>query len=119
MNLSYAFVGLVAGIVIWALLVRRLTAKEWETQSPASAIETADAPRFASARIGLWTFLAVVTSLFGLFISAYFMRMEHAHGDWSPLRLPQIVWLNTALLDRKSTRLNSSHERLSRMPSSA
>ena len=98
MNLSYAFVGLVAGIVIWALLVRRLTAKEWETQSPASAIETADAPRFASARIGLWTFLAVVTSLFGLFISAYFMRMEHAHGDWSPLRLPQIVWLNTALL---------------------
>ena len=98
MNLSYAFVGLVAGVIVWALLVRKLTEKAWETQSPANAVEPADAPRFASARIGLWTFLAVVTSLFGLFISAYFMRMEHAHGDWSPLRVPQIVWLNTTLL---------------------
>ena len=98
MNLSFAFIGLVAGIVVWALLVRKLTAKTWETQGLANAVEAGSAPRFAPARIGLWTFLAVVTSLFGLFISAYFMRMQHAHGDWSPLRVPRIVWLNTAML---------------------
>jgi cytochrome c oxidase subunit III len=42
--------------------------------------------------------LAVITSLFGLFISAYWMRMEHAHGDWIPLAVPRVLWLNTALL---------------------
>jgi len=40
----------------------------------------------------------VITSLFGLFISAYWMRMEHAHGDWTPLAVPRLLWLNTALL---------------------
>ena len=31
----------------------------------------------------------------------------------------QVPWSNSSLLDRKSTRLNSSHSELSRMPSSA
>ena len=41
--------------------------------------------------------------------------------DWAPFRSTKAaVKLHTLLdLDRKSTRLNSSHERLSRMPSSA
>jgi cytochrome c oxidase subunit 3 len=24
--------------------------------------------------------------------------MEHAHGDWTPLTVPRLLWLNTALL---------------------
>ena len=40
----------------------------------------------------------MITSLFGLFISAYWMRMEHAHGDWNPLAVPRVLWLNTAML---------------------
>ena len=47
-------------------------------------------------KIGLWVFLAVVTSLFALFISAYAMRMGLA--DWNPLPEPWLLWLNTAVL---------------------
>ena len=41
-----------------------------------------------------WIFLAVITSLFGLFITAYYMRMGHGHGadmplrDWTPCETP-------------------------------
>lgn len=56
-----------------------------------------------SARIGLWVFLGVVTALFGLFISAYNMRMELA--DWRPLPEPWILWPNTVLLILSSVAL--------------
>lgn len=47
-------------------------------------------------RIGLTMFLAVVTSMFFLFVMAYSERMEL--GDWDPMTEPGILWLNTALL---------------------
>jgi cytochrome c oxidase subunit III len=97
-SLTVAFVALLAGVVIWALLARRLTAKPWEASGLPAEVEPDSAPNLPPAKIGLFTFLAVVTSLFGLFISAYWMRMEHAHGDWSPLAVPRLLWLNTALL---------------------
>jgi cytochrome c oxidase subunit 3 len=58
------------------------------------------------AKIALGIFLAVVTSLFGLFITAYYMRMGmgHSHGampghsDWSSIPKPPVLWLNTAAL---------------------
>ena len=44
----------------------------------------------------------------------------HVPGDFNPAAaLPVWPLLEAALLDRKSTRLNSSHRSLSRMPSSA
>jgi cytochrome c oxidase subunit III len=100
-SITVAYAALVAGIVVWVLLARRLTAKPWE--SPGPPPETAgegDAPARPSAKVGLLVLLAVITSLFGLFISAYWMRMGHAHGqgDWSPAPLPRVLWLNTVLL---------------------
>jgi cytochrome c oxidase subunit 3 len=41
-------------------------------------------------------FLAVVTSFFGLFISAYWMRMMLP--DWRPLDEPPLLWMNTLML---------------------
>jgi heme/copper-type cytochrome/quinol oxidase subunit 3 len=38
------------------------------------------------ARIGLWIFMAVVTSLFSLFLSAYSMRMHQSIG-WCHLTI--------------------------------
>jgi cytochrome c oxidase subunit 3 len=72
------------------------------------------------AKIGLWALLAVVTSLFGLFISAYYMRMEHAHGDWNPLAVPRQLWLNTALLMMSSAAMEwargaASHAQMDRV----
>ena len=34
----------------------------------------------SAPKVGLWVFLAVVSSLFGIFASAYMMRMHDAHG---------------------------------------
>jgi len=48
-------------------------------------------------KVGLWVFMAVVTSLFMLFSVAYVMRM--ATADWQPLRyIPWQLWLSTAAL---------------------
>jgi len=97
-SLTVAFAALIAGVVVWALLARRLTAKPWERSVSPEEIEAGSTAGLPPAKIGLWAFLAVVTSLFGLFISAYWMRMEHAHGDWNPLAVPRQLWVNTALL---------------------
>jgi cytochrome c oxidase subunit 3 len=97
-SLSVAFVALLAGVVVWGLLARRLTAKPWETPGSPEDLVAGSAVSLPPAKIGLWILLAVITSLFGLFISAYWMRMEHAHGDWTPLAVPRLLWLNTALL---------------------
>jgi cytochrome c oxidase subunit 3 len=101
LSLTVAYAALATGIIVWLLLVRKLSAKSWEPQ-PATAAD-AEAPRWQSARVGLWVFLAVVTSLFGLFLSAYYMRLNGHHGagpaqDWVALSEPPVLWLNTLLL---------------------
>jgi cytochrome c oxidase subunit III len=101
LSLTVAYLALFSGIVVWLVLVRKLSAKPWEAQS-AAAINAAETPRTLPARVGLWVFLAVVTSLFGLFVSAYYMRMSsHDHvpvSDWVALREPPVLWLNTLML---------------------
>jgi cytochrome c oxidase subunit 3 len=99
-SLTVAFAALLAGVVVWGLLARRLTAKPWERSVAPDEIEATSTAGVPSAKVGLWILLAVVTSLFGLFLSAYWMRMGHAHGggDWTPLAVPRQLWLNTAVL---------------------
>ena len=98
MSLSAAIVALLAGVLVWGLLATRLTAKPWETPGSPDEVEAGIAPGVPPAKIGLWILLAVITSLFGLFLSAYSMRMAHAHGDWHPLTVPRLLWLNSAVL---------------------
>jgi cytochrome c oxidase subunit III len=114
MNLSVAFAALLTGVVIWALLVRRLQVRTWEVQG-APAERTAGTEETPPAKVCLWIFLAVVTSLFGLFASAYYMRMAHGHGggvdhhqDWSTVPEPRVLWINTALLILSSIALQWS-----------
>jgi cytochrome c oxidase subunit III len=99
-SLTVAFVALLAGVVVWGLLARRLTAKPWERPASPQEVEGGATFGVPPAKIGLWAFLAVVTSLFGLFISAYWMRMQHAHGgdDWNSIAVPRQLWANTVLL---------------------
>lgn len=47
-------------------------------------------------RLGLWLFLATVTMLFAAFTSAYIVR--RSTGDWRPIALPSLLWINTAVL---------------------
>src|SRR3546814_11861026 len=48
-------------------------------------------------------YFGVITILFGLVSSAYFMRMGmpgmgHAAMDWRPMPEPPLIWINTAVL---------------------
>ena len=54
--------------------------------------------------------LGVIGVLFGLFITAYFIRMEL--GDWRPLPEPPLLWVNTAVLFLASIVLQWTHSRL-------
>jgi cytochrome c oxidase subunit 3 len=98
MSLSVAIGAMLAGIAVWIVIVRQLTVRPWELQPAAAEAIAADA--YPKAKVGLWVFLAVVTSLFGLFMSAYYMRMGHGEvaSDWTPVIEPQVLWLNSALL---------------------
>ena len=97
MNVAVLFAFMLLGVAGWWLIARQLTAKPWETAQGESDNEFAGATlALAPARVGLWMFLAVVTSFFALLVSAYGMRMEL--GDWRPLAVPEMLWLNTAML---------------------
>jgi cytochrome c oxidase subunit 3 len=86
------------GVVAWWLLKQSVNTRPWEAQAHHGPNEdfSGRSLRLPDAKIGLFVFLAVVTSLFALFISAYTMRMEL--GDWRPLPDPNLLWLNTGLL---------------------
>ena len=55
-----------------------------------------EAARARALSIGLWVFIGVATTLFGLFLTAYVMRL--AGGDSTAIALPPQLWLSTALL---------------------
>ena len=86
------------GVVAWWLLKQSVNTRPWEAQAHQGPDEdfSGRSLHLPDTRLGLFVFLAVVTSLFALFISAYTMRMEL--GDWRPLPDPNLLWLNTGLL---------------------
>jgi cytochrome c oxidase subunit 3 len=95
MTIIVSFVVLTVLVSYWWLWAHRIGEKPWLVEGiPASHAMTSE-PNQAS-RTGLVVFLAVVTSLFSLFVSAYFMRMQL--GDWSPLAEPTLLWMNTGML---------------------
>lgn len=57
----------------------------------------------AAAGTALWVFIGVASTLFGLFIAAYLMRMEGS--DWSSIVLPWQLGLSTACLVAASVQL--------------
>ena len=87
-------IALLVGVAVWFAVASRLTAKPWENREQPGDV---GAIHTAPARIGLWIFMAVVTSLFALFLSAYSMRMHQSVG-WCHLTIPNILWLNSIVL---------------------
>ena len=101
MSLSAAYIALLTGVLVWAVLVRKLRARPWEQLSASETHALGDA-RMPAAKVGLWLFLAVISSLFALFMTAYSMRMGHGHAedmhDWHPVSEPGVLWLNSGML---------------------
>ncbi|MCZ0963471.1 cytochrome c oxidase subunit 3 [Paracoccus benzoatiresistens] len=91
MSIVLAFVVPVIAVAFWWLIRQGVMSKPWlETGLPEAV------PVRSAEHVGLGIFLAVVGCLFALFGSAFVMRMDV--GTWSSLRLPPIVWANTAQL---------------------
>ena len=93
MNISLLFAAMGGAILVWLFLLQRLKTKPWLEQGVIEEGGAVDAP---PERVGLWVFLAVVTSLFGLFAIVYNMRSQFP--DWRPLPDPGLLWANTAVL---------------------
>jgi cytochrome c oxidase subunit III len=65
----------IGAIIAWWLSRQRLMAKPWLEVSAIGEVPETGASSLPAATIGLGVFLAVVSSLFALFISAYFSRV--------------------------------------------
>jgi cytochrome c oxidase subunit 3 len=89
---------LLVAIVVWCLLITRLQHKPWTQRGVLPASQ--DALTSNPAKVGLWLFLAVVTSLFLLLNSAYWLRMKYPTDfqPWTPVDEPAILWVNTFML---------------------
>jgi cytochrome c oxidase subunit 3 len=118
MNIWVAFGALTVGVVVWFFLVGRLSTRTWERHGSSVHVRhtRGDVGQVTTppARIALWVFLGVITSLFSLFISAYFIRMGHGHGamhgisDWHPVSKPPVLWFNTAMLILSSAAMQAA-----------
>jgi len=95
MTLVLLFLAVLMGGLIWWLARQSINVQPWVAHAGAQDIHGGALARPA-AKTALWVFLAVATSLFALFISAYAMRISFV--DWAPLPQPRLLSLNTAVL---------------------
>jgi len=93
---ALVFLAIIMATVIGWLLRQTLNTQPWEANDPLENQPGRGVINVEPAKIGLLSFIAVVTSLFALFLSAYMMRMRL--GDWRPVDEPNLLWLNTAVL---------------------
>ena len=77
-------------------LLKHLTAKPWEHSGELEGIHGKVEVTHSSGQMGLWLFLAVISSMFLLFIVSYYTRSQFP--DWEKLTDPNILWFNTGLL---------------------
>ena len=96
MTFALVFLAIIMATVIGWLLRQTLNTQPWNANDPVENQPGRGLLNIDPAKVGLLTFIAVVTSLFALFLSAYLMRMKL--GDWLPLAEPNVLWLNTAIL---------------------
>jgi cytochrome c oxidase subunit 3 len=96
MTATLIFLAVVMGSVVFWLIRQTLNVQPWAEEGAIGQHHAGGAFSIPAAKIGLVVFLAVASSLFSLFISAYFQRMEY--GDWTPLPEPGVLWVNTGLL---------------------
>ncbi len=94
MTAALIFLALLMGAVVWWLIRQTINVKPWVASAPDGSHQGVGL--LPSAKVALGVLLAVITSLFALFVSAYAIRMELA--DWRPLPEPRLLWLNTAIL---------------------
>lgn len=109
------FIAMCFSMVVAIVLIRRLQEKPWTQHGILEGSQ--DGLTSSAPKVGLWVFLGVVTSVFLVFIGAYFMRLDMSHGGisagtmtgWVPLDEPGILWINTAALILASIAIQLAH----------
>lgn len=107
MATALVFLAIIMSAIIWWLARQTVNVRPWEPDHPdrSSSDNAQSVPtyrgepgsfNFPSIKLGLGLFLCVATSLFGLMISAYFVRVSMP--DWVQVSPPMLMWLNTAVL---------------------
>src|SRR5260370_12470515 len=96
MSAIILFMAGIAAIAGWWLSQQRLAAKPWLEEGLIADFREGSTASVPPAKIGLRVFLAVVGSLFALFISAYSMRMNMV--DWRALPVPRLLWFYKGVL---------------------
>lgn len=76
--------------------LRNVTAKPWQHTGEMEGLHGEVVNAHSAGRTGLLMFLAVISSMFLLFIITYHTRSKFP--DWEMLTDPRILWLNTAVL---------------------
>jgi cytochrome c oxidase subunit 3 len=100
------FVMMLIAITVAWFLIQRLQEKPWTQHGVLPGSQDQGGLTSSAPTVGLWSFMAVVTSVFLIFTASYFMRINSSHGgvasgmmhEWVPVREPSILWLNTAVL---------------------
>jgi cytochrome c oxidase subunit 3 len=95
MTLSLVLLSLLMGVIVVWLFRQTVNVQPWQGAIAANEVPGGPSPRPA-AKTALWVFLAVATSLFALFVSAYSMRLSFL--DWAPIPQPRLLAVNTAVL---------------------
>ena len=95
MYITLIFLGIIMATVIGWLLRQSLNTEPWVANASDDAVSGASLDTNVKA-VALTIFLAVATSVFALFISAYTIRMDEP--DWRPVSEPSLLWANTAIL---------------------
>jgi cytochrome c oxidase subunit III len=107
MSAIILFMAGIAAIAGWWLSQQGLGAKPWLEEGVTFDLREDSTSSLPPAKLGLGVFLAVVGSLFALFISAYSMRMNMV--DWRALPVPRLLWFNTGVLVLSSVALQWAH----------
>jgi cytochrome c oxidase subunit III len=95
MTVTLILLAVIMATVIGWLLRQSLNTQPWVSNAADNAV-TGPSLDTNAKTLGLISFLAVATSLFALFISAYTIRMETA--DWLPVHEPRLLWINSGVL---------------------
>lgn len=106
MTVSLIVLAAIMATIIWWLARQTINVRPWEASTIASTGDSLSNAEiggkgtrsltFPKLKVGLGLFLCVATSLFGLLMSAYYMRSMLP--DWGQLVLPRLMWFNTGLL---------------------
>lgn len=97
MTITLIIIVAVLAVFLGWILSQSFNVRPWVAAGPSASTQDQLPPFFTAPRVGIAVFLAAVSSLFGLTISAYNMRMGIG-DDWMSVPAPDLMWFNTAAL---------------------